>query len=532
MQGLRSQNMKLASSELQQRLEHLITYSTQLIFVSGEGVGRQFKLAEDFIGEQSDHSNVIYLPAREHFDINDYRRNVLQQLSPHSGEDDSRPLSETFSRAVSEQQAPILLCISSAEHLSREFLQELWDLVLQNRFARHRYHLNVLLFAEESWATKAKSWLPSRHQEQPVLVNAGQTDIENSASQGTELEQLIADKRQQFAQRIENRTQKTYVEPKAVIKTWWMKLLLVCVFVLSFGSLVLWQHYDVTKEAVAEFAEFIFQTDLPEQVAGEALLELQEDALLPTREATQENEQSVSITGSVAEVSEDKMETVAGKAMSRLDADNDRLGLVTDWKSAIDSLDDKLVTVGQQDQGKRNPEKRGEEQDPVPSSSLPESNATESTHISAVETSEVQEYDITQISTTDDVLDYQVEDIIEAPVSTPAQEQSPESGYQYQEDKLLALPDNSFLLQLSAMSSLDVLNQFLRQHNLQETAQVYVTQRYGGDWHVVLFKDSFSSIEQARQAVADLSPALQNIQPFAKSVSAVKKEIAANSVDN
>ena len=58
-----------------------------------------------------------------------------------------------------------------------------------------------------------------------------------------------------------------------------------------------------------------------------------------------------------------------------------------------------------------------------------------------------------------------------------------------------------------------------------QNSWVYVTQRYGGDWHVLLLAQSFTSLEQARAAVSGLSAELQGIRPFAKSLKQVHKEI-------
>ena len=45
----------------------------------------------------------------------------------------------------------------------------------------------------------------------------------------------------------------------SILRHWWMKLLLVGVFLLSFASILIWQYFDVTKNALEEFTQFIFQ---------------------------------------------------------------------------------------------------------------------------------------------------------------------------------------------------------------------------------------------------------------------------------
>lgn len=513
MYGSQSQSMNTASSELQQRLEHLITYSTQLIFVSGEGVGSQHQLAERFIAEQPESTNLVYVPTKSQLDVSDYRRRILQQLALQGSIDPSRPLAESFSRAVAEQEHPILICISTAEGLPKTLLQELWDLVLQNRFARHRFHLNVLLFADDMWAAQAKSWLPGQHQEQPVLVKVGELESQPVEQNTSELEQMIAQKRQAFAQRMESRKQTTYIESTPLVKRWWMKALIATVFLLSFGSLVLWQHYDVTKDAVMEFTRFVFQTDLSSEAphAGDDQTEVTMAPAASMEPSNSVDQEKLNAREAVAD------DHTPDTAEPSLPSDGQRL--VTDWNSAVKALDNKLVTVSSTDSVSNalatvSSEPAQQEPDPVSRQSPP----PEVTSVNNIASPESADFDITQVSTQDDVNDYPVADITSV-------DQLQGKTYSYDETQLLGLDPGQYVLQLSAMSSKDVLQQFIRTHQLQNQSQIYVTQRYGGDWHVVLMNQSFDSINEAREAVAQLSSALQSEGPFAKSVTAVKREI-------
>ena len=63
-----------------------------------------------------------------------------------------------------------------------------------------------------------------------------------------------------------------------------------------------------------------------------------------------------------------------------------------------------------------------------------------------------------------------------------------------------------------AMKSESVLNAFLRENNLVGQTRIYKTERYGGDWFVVVFREVFSSLSQAQQVRAALPeyPGKQN----------------------
>ena len=425
MRGLQAQNMKLASSELHQRLEHLITYSTQMIFVSGDGVGRKFQLVENFIAELSSDTNIAYFPASDNYAISDYRHKILSQLSSDALFDTNRPLAESFSRSMSHTSGSMLICIANADLLPKPFLKELWDLVLQNRFARDRFHLNILLFADEQWATQAKSWLPSQHQEQPVLVSASSQQQQQPEFSGSELDQMIAEKRQAFAKRIEQRQQSNSQQRAVpVIQTWWMKLLLACVFVLSFGSILLWQHYDVTKGALSEFASFLFQSEVAEQTSPDKPKpEVAATELVTAPNDVEQEAAELSITSQPESNNEIVDEQTGGEL------------LVTDWQSAVKSLDDKLVTVSSGSTEAESEPQAEQSSDIVEIvSETPETEA----QVTATE-DDLAVVDMTEIST-DEVEDYPVEDITSEPQIT-------EPLYAYQEAELLKLADNHYVLQ-------------------------------------------------------------------------------------
>ncbi len=133
-------------SELHERLEYLVNYSSQLIFVSGESIAQQQKTLEAFVFQQHDDTEIAYLTAQENMEPSDYRRQLCRQLLGQVVGSFVRPLNELLSD-LNSHEGPILIAITQAHNLPDALLQELWDLVLQSRFAGNKQHLNVLLFA-------------------------------------------------------------------------------------------------------------------------------------------------------------------------------------------------------------------------------------------------------------------------------------------------------------------------------------------------------------------------------------------------
>ena len=91
---------------------------------------------------------------------------------------------------------------------------------------------------------------------------------------------------------------------------------------------------------------------------------------------------------------------------------------------------------------------------------------------------------------------------------------------------LLALPSENFLIQIAAMANVNILQDYIRDEQLGQQLWLYKTQRYGGDWYVLLKNQHFSSIDLARAEIINLADSMLRNTPFVKRVSQVKQEIS------
>jgi DamX protein len=96
---------------------------------------------------------------------------------------------------------------------------------------------------------------------------------------------------------------------------------------------------------------------------------------------------------------------------------------------------------------------------------------------------------------------------------------------EFDEAYLTSLDSAGFVLQLSAMSTEEALAFYLQTNQLTETTLVYKTQRFGGDWFVVLHDQTFESLQLANIAAQELA---LSAPPFAKPISNVQQEIDIN----
>ncbi|UAA38541.1 hypothetical protein KIH87_18025 [Paraneptunicella aestuarii] len=582
-------------TDLSQRLEHLVAYSSQMVFISGEHMGNQKDFVEAFLSTRQDDLDVIYITGNNFHTNEDVRSEFARQLLGNAPRLDLSLLQLISTRE--DKRNPLLIAITRAERLPDQILRELWDLVLQNRFARNQQQINILLFGEQEWAERTKAWLPTNNNDKPVLLTSETVEVQSEQEIEGDLEEYIKAKRKEFNERLKLRAL-THEPTKSVWSNWWLRLLAACVFIVCFSGILIWQYFDLTQSAINEFAGFLFQGDVKEQqVEGsnddwqKAKDLLAETDTLKVETVQPALTQAQDSTKTQSNESGEKLES------STLPADQAR---VTSWQEASRKLERQSVALNlPEEQAKSGvnsssvsnpqPEKMPTESGgmelyeseslvQVPKEKLmqlqPQEAITESTIIvnsydntqsekaaneigppipqalqaknsvptqseqDQVAATSVQEAPVAVVTAAtseaiteeDDVVDYQVEDIVsveELPQSPSNQvvTAEPEPAYQFDETALLALPETSYLLQISGISSRQVLNEYLVDNKLTDKVWIYKTQRYGGDWHVVLYRKNYASLNEARDSVSELPQTSRQSAPFAKSIAMIRDEI-------
>lgn len=664
-------------TDISQRLEYLVAHSSQMVFITGEDVAVQQGFVEAFLGQQSQQANVALINARKGKSDNYYRQLLAEQLQCSWQRNQS--LVQAFA-ARDNKAEPVLIAITSAENIPEDVLRELWDLVLQNRFARNGEQINILMFGDHFWAEDVKSWLPTNNNDKPVLLTTQTLEYDEETEVEGDLDELIANRRKLFQERMKSRASRPALGT-APLQKWWVKLALAMAFVLSFSSILIWQYFDVTSAAVTEFSQFLFQSkpesnqDNSEDSAETAGLSLQEAVALAneennddvavnssdnqrvaanfsdamqrldakdealtetTAENNQENAESASqaivvntftkqspdspSSEYIADISAEQLKQLrdTGKLpaqqTNKADSDNALSGQQpaaqsvqvqqTQPMSSADaelsaSVMDALVALEMLNtevnvaQGNNLENNNSESNESVASNSLVNNSdvaenvsstpaataqtaqrAREENRVSPSEESNVAQQEIsiepslasqannelsetasaaiepatqrvtttTNVSETDvlnqetaadttNVNDYPVEDITSFQPIESGSQAAPEiitPRYQYHEPLLLELADSNFVLQVSGISTEALLQEFLVDNQLLNDVWVYKTQRYGGDWFVVLVKQSFASLDAARAAAETLPEKFGPSTPFAKAIGQVRNEITVN----
>ncbi|WP_404341275.1 AAA family ATPase [Pseudoalteromonas mariniglutinosa] len=89
----------------------------------------------------------------------------------------------------------------------------------------------------------------------------------------------------------------------------------------------------------------------------------------------------------------------------------------------------------------------------------------------------------------------------------------------------LAQPDDNYVIQLLAVTKLQVSQQFIARNQFQDQLKVYQTLRNETHWWIVSY-GSFSGLADAKIALTQLPSELRKNQPFYKKISQIKQEIA------
>ncbi len=456
-------------SELHERLEYLVNYSSQLIFVSSDSIAQQQKTLEAFVFQQHDDTEIAYFTAEENMDMSDFRRLLCRQLLGQTVGSYVRPLNELLA-PLNSHEGPILIAITQAQNMPDAMLQELWDVVLQSRFAGNKQHLNVLLFADTEWSEKAKAWLPTKNTDTPLLISSQSVVAQ---PEGSELDKLIAERRLAFKAHLDKRAAPLpVVTPPNPLTSKRFFVAMLVIFSTTFIGLVGWQYGDDISHLFTPIEESTSPVvvEQPSPGVGTAYSEL--------TQAT-ESEQTLSSPNGTA-IGE--REPLVEQTQSVPSDD----GLASTWQEAIDNLDSEtettIHTLG--------------ETETILSSNSTAPAANEATDIGA--------------STT-------TESALQPLAKPPTQNQTFFEQW---------LAPNDYVIQLVGMKDGTAVTTFINNNALADITHVYVTQRYGGDWFVVVFNQTYPTLAQARAGVLSLPEFPNKSEAFVKQGSQILNEVA------
>lgn len=468
-----------------------MNYSSQLIFVSGDSVSDQQRTLNEFLAHQQENTDISFFSAKQEQNATDYRGMICRQLGGHTVGSFVRPLNQLLIDLPAED-GPFLVCITQAQHLSNDFLQELWDWVMHAKQYNRKLHLNIILFGKNDWAQASQEWLPSQNSHKPVLLSS--QSVDPVGFDVNALEALMAQDREWFSGSAS----------PLVTKKWFISSVLA-VFLCLFIGMITWQYPEDISRLLS--GEKIESTEAPAFDLPEEDLET---VILPPDDVFNQvssNNNEVVVVEPVP-ITEDIL--VRSWQSSTADLKKDDIASSEESESLslelIESARNDLTSNGP-------PEDSGDFQVP---DIISVAQLDERLGSSALTLDEVR---------VEDEANDEIEEILASEAELPSETVTPAIDYRFDETTLLALPSDAIVLQLSGIQNPVVLENYLNNNNLKANTWVYETQRYGGPWYVVVYNQSFDSIDAALNRLSSLPDDIRDAQPFAKSINQIQQEI-------
>lgn len=547
-------------SQLHKRLSHLVNYSSQLIFVSGDSMACQQKILNEFLSGQQESTEISFFTASKDKHPSTYRSEICRQLAGHEVGSFVRPLQQLLSEpsgGLLDPSGCYLVCITQSQNLESSFLQELWDWVMHAKQVNPDIHLNVILFGESKWAKASQEWLPTQNSHKPVLLSS---ELVNPVGFDVNaLEALIADKTSWFG-----------VSNQPLVSNKWFISGVLTVFLVVFVSLMGWQYPAQFSHTIASLIPGVKDSVNENSAAIAGNTNKVQSELVNSTPKIQDNKRHVIVDEQLFTAINQPIDNEASSGLSTsstisnvsilntspaltdipaIDSPSitDSL-LVSNWGDSVATSDQRIQqTISEQPQLLASQPLASKFSvsplSPIQQASEPSGNSAIATNntdgdfqvpdIISVEQLDAQFSVSPNINLAIDISD---EPEIATKLSQPQQKLSQVQqipllsnstiDYRFDETTLLSLPTFSVVLQLSGIQNPLVLENYLNNNNLKASTWVYETQRYGGPWYVVLYRQSFESVEAALQQLSSLPADVKEAQPFAKSINQIQQEIS------
>lgn len=479
-----------SQTELLERLQLLTRFGSNFVNVyGGLGAGKSW-LAQRYLEHWAEDKNQSLLLCHPSQSDEQRRTTILNQLVSEPLFNPSDALLDSFCYLIGEDECDMVIAIDDAHLLSDALLSELWMWVLEAQ-SHPRWTINVVLFAQANRLDALLTRLTYGQEHKPIEL-----DIEP-------LSQYEADRL--FEQRVMR-----YIEPELErqVRAAYKKVKLLPGEIMALTE----QKNEkriIIRSIIASPMNIALVTVLLLLMIGGGYwwMWLQPSADEKSQQFIDSQktiEQTVIPTLPPHDIELSQPELVENAASSQPDftgMDDDSAALPPDVKESLeavgiaDSAHQRVVISSDVVDALL----EGKPQQPVETSA-----------------SEVQPAVNIQADNADMPLE---------PVAlTEPPEQPGLIRFSFAREVLLDMSPRSYTLQLAAVNSLQEVQAFIDQYQLEGQVNVYPTLRNDVDWYIVTYQN-YPTIQLARDAVATLPTAIQTLGPWAKSLSQVHREI-------
>ena len=466
-------------TELLGRLQLLTNFGSNLVTVGGEkGAGKTW-LVHYYLEAWAQDKNQALLMCYPNQDDSQRRSTILNQLISEPSYSPTDSLVESFTRNMQGEHCDIVIAIDDAHLLSESFVSELWMLVIEAQ-ANPSWTINVLLFAQANALDALLTRLGYGQDQKPIDL-----EIESFTQDEADLffEQLVirfVD--DDMEKRVRNAYRNVELRPGEIMALGEQKVEKRIIIRSIVGSPINIALLSLTLLVLIG--------------GGYWWLMLQPSAEEQAQQVSESMEQTVIPT--LADQAQQKVEEALESELE--DPMSDQGGVETDDIALPPEVAEVNSHVGNQ----------------------------EEEHQRVIISSDVVDALMESPSQSDSQDETMLRDqTIETGPQTSEQTVTPDQpniSFSFTKEELNSFSPRSYTLQLAAVRSLQEVQVFLDKHSLSNQVFIYPTNRNNNEWYIITYQN-YPTIQVARDAVRSLSADVQNLDPWAKSLGQVQREI-------
>lgn len=483
-----------SQTELLERLRLLTNFGSNLIVINGDvGFGKSW-LAQRYLEVGASNKNQCLLLCHRNQDDLQHRILILSQLLSDALFNQQEPLVDTLERVLGDERCDIVIVVDDAQLLSATLISELWTLVLQAQ-EKPNWTINVLLFTPPGRLDGVLSRISYGLEIKPVEVDI---DMLSEVEARRFFEFLVARYvDDQSEKRVRDAFKRVAPIPGDIMALGEMKVEKRIIIRSIVGSpLKITLVILVLLLLVAGGYWWMFSQPSPDDRAQQLTGNIEQTAI-PTLSET-ESGRLTSVTGdstgsgsfNASDDSDSLPPTVTEEVASvGIDDTHQRVVIESD---VVDAL-----LEGKEEQPAESDDEQAEE------ATTPDQGETNSSLIKVVkpnDASSVQNAESSVAAT------------------------KPVVKFSFAREELKALSPRAYTIQLAAMTSMEDVQIFLDEYQLNNKVRIYPTVRNETEWFIITYRD-YQSIQLARDAVEALPDSLKSLSPWAKSLGQVQREI-------
>ncbi|MDG3084671.1 AAA family ATPase [Vibrio hannami] len=475
--------------ELLERVRLLTRFGSNLISIAGQpGAGKTW-IAQRYLEAYAQDKNQSLLMCHPNQTDEQKKAILLNQVVANPMFNEHDQFIDSFARLIGDESCDLVIVVDDAHLLTDTLLAELWTLVLEAQ-TNPNWNVNVVLFSNGSTLEPVISRISYGQEHKPISL---------------EIEQLRPNEAQTFLEVMVLKFVHGEAEKKKVRKQA-TKTLALPGALMALGERKMEKKIIIRSIIGSPFKILLLVLILLALIAGGYLWLFAQPGPMDKSEAdTQEQttEQLTTAENNTEDGSDQMVLSPDGKsnlnsAVNTTESSNNPAGATDDAEDLPPSVTESVVSVGNNDDGQRVV---------VPSN---------------VVDALLQGEPVLESTVIEDAVDDARE---QATISDNTSEPAPPLiTFSFSKDELLGVSDRNYTLQLAAMRSLEEVQDFLLVHEMENKVRIYPTIRSGESWYIITYKD-FPTIQQARNARDELPQSVQILQPWAKSMLQVHREI-------